>query len=149
MKSYSFSKLVVRSFPTVCDINNPYIFTSDVRVIVNVSEHPYTSEIASLLEARGIRTYFFPLVEEGPDMGLENLLSAVRVLTKEDGEGNKVILHCMGGNNRSRTVAEAFCFHKTGEHFEDEYKGYFNHLLYNSANGHLPCREELEAALLF
>lgn len=149
MKAYSFSKLVVRGYPTSNDINNPYIYSSDVRVVINVSEQEYTKEISSLFAARGIRTYFFPLTEEGPDMGLENIISAVEQLSQEDKAGNKVILHCMCGNNRSRTVAEAFYFHKSGEQFEDEYKGFKNHLLYNSANGHLPSIIELESILRF
>jgi len=147
MKAYSFSKLVVRGYPTVTDINNPYIYSSDVKAVINVSGQDYPKEILSLFATRGIRTYFFPLTEEGPDMGIGNLIAAVKQLEFEDKSGNKVILHCMCGNNRSRTVAEAFYFHKTGEQFEDEYKGFKNHLLYNSANGHLPSVSALETIL--
>ena len=89
----------------------------------------------------------FPLVEEGPDMGLENILAAVRELMKADAAGEKVILHCSFGNNRSRTVAEAFHFKKMGFQLEDEYKGYPNHLAYNCGEGHLPPLSEIEQLL--
>lgn len=54
------------------------------------------------------------LVKEGPDMGLENILAAVRELMKADAAGEKVTMHCSFGNNRSRTVAGAFHFKKMG-----------------------------------
>ena len=59
----------------------------------------------------------------------------------------KAIVHCTCGNNRSRTVVEAFHFAKTGTHLPDEYNGEFNHLLYNVNNGHLPERTILESSL--
>ena len=147
MKSYPFAKLSVTGFPTIADLNNKWIFPLDVKVIVNVSGHDYPKEIASVLNSRGVKTYSFPLVEEGPDMGLENILSAISVLKEADAAGEKVILHCTCGNNRSRTVAEAFCYAKTGEHFADEYKGYQNHLVYNCETGHLPDLATLESLL--
>ena len=77
-------------------------------------------------------------------MGLENILATVRELMKADTTGEKVILHCAFGNNRSRTVAEAFHFKKMGFELEDEYKGYKNHLEYNCGEGHLPPISEVE-----
>ena len=84
---------------------------------------------------------------QGPDMGLENILAAVRELMKADAAGEKVILHCSFGNNRSRTVAEAFHFKRMGFQLEDEYKGYSNHLAYTCGEGHLPPLEEMERIL--
>ena len=81
-------------------------------------------------------------------MGLENILAAVRELMKADATGEKVILHCSFGNNRSRTVAEAFHFKKMGFQLEDEYKGYLNHLAYNCGEGHLPPMAKMKATLL-
>lgn len=46
-----------------------------------------------------------------------------------------------------QTVAEAFYFAKTKSQFEDEYKGYPNHLLFNSAAGHLPSKDKIEQIL--
>ena len=64
-----------------------------------------------------------------------------------DAAEEKVIVHCYCGNNRSRTVVEAFHYAKTGTHLEDEYKGELNHLIYNSKNGHLPEEKVIDAAL--
>ena len=80
-------------------------------------------------------------------MGIKNILSAISVIGKADAAGEKVVVHCVGGNNRSRALVEAYHFAKTGTHYPDEYKGAFNHLLYNSAEGHLPPAEELERIL--
>ena len=138
MKSYPFAKLIVTGFPTMADLNNKWIFPLDVKVIINVSGHEYPKDVAAILSRRGIKTYHFPLVEEGIDMGMDNILSAVKVLQEADSMGEKAVLHCTCGNNRSRTVAEAFCYTKTGELLSDEYKGYMNHLEYNCETGHLP-----------
>ena len=146
MKYYSFANLIVRPFPTMADLINPWIF-GGVQVLINVSGHEYTKDLLKVIEAKGIRWYFFPLKEEVTDMGLENILSAVRELVKADAAGEKVILHCSCGNNRSRTVAEAFHFKKMGYHLEDEYKGYPNHLAYNCGEGHLPRLSEIEELL--
>ncbi len=147
MKSYSFTRLSVTGFPTINDLNNKWIFPLDVKVIINVSGHDYPKAVAAILTQRGIKTYHFPLVEEGPDMGMENILSAIRILKEADEVGDKVILHCTCGNNRSRTVAEAFCYAKTGELLDDEYKGYMNHLVYNCETGHLPDLAKLKGLL--
>ena len=142
MKSYPFANLTVRPYPTLADIANPWIF-GGAQVVVNVSEKPYPKDIAAAMVAKGIETYHFPLVEEGPDMGLTNIEAAVKVLLEADLQGKKTILHCIGGNNRSRTVAECFALAKTGTQFEDEYKGHVNHLAYNCAEGHLKPIEEM------
>ena len=147
MKNYQFAKLVVRGFPTIQEIKNPYIYTSDVRVVINVSEHAYPKEIIAEFESRGIRMFHYPLVEEGPDMGIDNILQAVKTLWEADAAGEKVILHCTCGNNRSRTVAEAFYFAKAKSQFEDEYKGFPNHLIFNCESGHLPSIGEIEQTL--
>ena len=63
-------------------------------------------------------------------------------------DGKKIIVHCDFGNNRSRTLVEAFYYHLFGKHMEDEYKGEINHLVYNSKVGHLPPMEDLEKDLL-
>jgi len=140
MKSYDFSNITVRPFPTVSDLNNPWII-GGIQVIINVSGHDYTDEVKKILSDKGIDSFWFPLVEEGPDMGINNIIKAVKVLQQCDAQEKKVLLHCTCGNNRSRTVAEFFYFLKTGEQFKDEYKGYQNHLIYNIAEGHLPSAE--------
>lgn len=147
MKNYSFSILAVRPFPTIADLNNPWIFGC-IHVIINVSDHEYPKDILKAIEAKGIRWFHFPLVEEGPDMGLENILAAVLELMKADATGEKAILHCSSGNNRSKTVAEAFHFKKMGFQLEDDYRGYLNHLAYNCGEGHLPPMDKMKATLL-
>lgn len=143
---YPFSDIDVRAYPNIHDLDNPYIF-GGVRVIVNVSEHRYPLKMRIKLRRMGIRWYWFPLKEEGKDMGLANMMKALAVLKDADGAHEKVVLHCMCGTNRSRTVAEAFCFMKTGEHFHDEYRNEYNHLQYNCSSGHLPERSALERML--
>lgn len=144
---YPFSDLDVRAYPTVRDLDNPYIF-GNVRVVINVSEHRYPLRMRLKMRRMGLRTYHLPLKEEGCDMGLDNIIAAVKILMDADRCGEKVILHCMCGTNRSRTVAEAFSYAKTGEHFSDGYRGQFNHLKYNSLAGHLPPMDEIEGRLI-
>ena len=147
MKTYSFSNLFVRGFPTLLELNHPYIY-GGVQVIINVSGHEYPKDILETIEAKGIRWYHFPLEEEVADMGVENIIAAVRELIKADTSHEKVVLHCSYGNNRSRTVAEAFHFTKMGFQLEDEYKGYPNHLAYNCGEGYLPPLDKIESVLL-
>lgn len=137
MKSYQFAKVAVMGFPTKSDIENRFIF-GDVAHLINVSGHEYPKDIQTALQEHGISVYYLPLVEEGPDMGFENILKAVDILKNADRNNEKAIVHCTCGNNRSRTVVEAFYYSQTGEHLRDEYKGELNHIIYNSANGHLP-----------
>lgn len=146
MKRYEFADVLVMSMPTVWDVRNKYIF-GGVRHIVNVSGQIYSRDLQKALKDSGVLVHEFPLVEIGPDMGIKNILSAISVIGKADAAGEKVVVHCVGGNNRSRALVEAYHFAKTGTHYPDEYKGAFNHLLYNSAEGHLPPAEELERIL--
>ena len=99
------------------------------------------------LNHRGIRVYNFPLIEESYDMGIANIMKALKVLDQFDRKRTRILINCTGGNNRSRTVAEAFYYMKTGEHLADEYKGYINHLVFNCETGHLPHLCEMEHIL--
>ena len=58
MKYYSFSNLTVHPFPTIADLNNPWIF-GGVQVLINVSCHDYPKEILDAIESKGIRWYHF------------------------------------------------------------------------------------------
>lgn len=144
MRIYSFAKLSVRPFPTLFEINHPYIF-GGVQTVINVSETSYPKEILDAFQSRGIRWYHFPMSEDVIDVDI--LLAAVRQLILSDQSGDKILLHCQWGNNRSRTVAEAFYYVKMGTHFDDEYKKYPNHLIYNCSEGHLLNLEEVERRL--
>ena len=61
------------------------------------------------------------------------------------GKGGDVIKLVMDNDNKS--FIEAFYFMLTGENFHDEYKGEYNHLIYNVKIGHLPLIEDLEIIL--
>lgn len=138
--------LQARSFPTLEELHNPYIY-GRVAIVVNVSERKYPEEILHEFKRMGIRCHHYPLVETPGDMGWTNVLRAVRVLEKADNDGISAVVHCGLGNNRSRVVAEAFYFRKMGFHLEDEYKGCLNHLVFNCQAGHLPRLSEAEARL--
>ena len=143
MKTYVFARIQARPFPTAAELKNPYIY-GHIRYVLNVSDVEYPEEIGKEMNELGIQTYHLPLVETGKDMGLENILKAVRILEKADAEKAPVIVHCGFGNNRSRVVVECFHFRKMGFQLEDEYKGALNHLVYNCEIGLLPAIEDVE-----
>ncbi|MBQ3535891.1 MAG: dual specificity protein phosphatase family protein [Alistipes sp.] len=147
MKIYKFSKISARCFPTIADINNPWIFQEDIGLVINVSQHT-NDDIANILKLKGIKYLHFPLEEEVNDIGWENIKQAIVELLQFDKTGNRIIVHCDFGQHRSRLVIEAFYFAKFGEHFSDEYKGCFNHLIYNCTNNHLPNLDVVENTLL-
>ena len=148
MKSYSFAKVSARGMLTEADYNNKYIFTEDLRNIVNLSE-TQRIERTRFIRERAIPVHNLPLTESGSDMGFRNLLMAVRSLLIIDHFGQRSLVCCDFGVNRSRTVIEAFHDAKMGYHFEDEYKGCLNHLIYNCEAGHLPPLEDVEHELRF
>lgn len=143
MKNYSFALLQARSFPTITEVENPYIY-GRVGVVLNVSLEEHSETLKQAFEKRGIKCFHFPLVETGGNMGLDNILKAIRVLEEANSAGLPAVIHCNWGNNRSRVVAEAFHFRKMGFHLEDGYKGSFNHLAFNCKSGHLPSLPEME-----
>ena len=71
-------------------------------------------------------------------MGWGNILKAVKVLLDNIKNQIPTIVHCIGGNNRSPLVVEAAYFALTGQHLQDEYQGFPNHLIYNMEKGYLP-----------
>ena len=80
-------------------------------------------------------------------MGMSNIVETVKLLQNVDNAGMSSMVHCVGGDNRSRVVCECFHYRKCGLWPEDEYKGYRNHVEYNIATGHLPSLTLIEAAL--
>lgn len=143
MKSYTFAPVSARDYPTVRILDHPYIW-GGVRFCVNLSERPYSPDLASAMAERGIEWVHCPLSEkEGADWwsayaaALPKMLEAVR-------EGKKIVVHCDFGANRSRTLIEAFHYLITGTEYADEYKGEYNHLSYNCKRGHLPELQETE-----
>lgn len=137
MKIYKFAKISARCFPTIADLNNPWIFPADVAVVISVTPH-YESKVVEAMQAKGISFYHFPLEEEVDDIGWENIKKAVAIILKADKEDKRVVVHCDFGQHRSRLVIEASHYAKYGEHFADEYKGFANHLIYDCMSHHLP-----------
>lgn len=143
MRIYTFAKVAARNFPTMSDINNPYIFSQDVRHVINVSENEHPEHITKRLQEKGISAVHIPLKEDVGGMSAERICEAVKLLLKYDRNDERTIVHCDFGNNRSRTVIEAFYYAKFGEHFRDEYKGAFNHLICNCNRTFIINAEEL------
>lgn len=143
MKDYDFVNITVRPFLKLSDVNNPYIF-GETKHVINMCDYR-EPEVIELIHSKGATFNWFPTGEH--PMDAELLLNAVAKLAEYDKDGSHIIVHCMGGNNRSRTVVEAFYFAKLGTHLEDEYKGYPNHLIYNCESGYLPPLKEMEILL--
>lgn len=139
MKNYDFANITVRPFLKLSDVNNPYIY-GDTKHVINMCDYR-EPEVIDLIESKGATFDWFP-TEEQP-MDVNAILQAVAKLFEYDRDGSPIIVHCLGGNNRSRTVVEAYHFAKLGRHLEDEYKGYPNHLLYNCGEGFLPLIKEM------
>ena len=146
MKSYSFAKVSARGYLTEADYNNKYIITDDLKLIINVSVRDFEKPWEFFLK-RDIIARRMPLMEKDGDMGYSTLLEAVRELVHWDEMGMRSIVCCAFGVNRSRAVVEAFHYAKMGFHFEDEYEGFTNHLIYNCESGFLPPIKEVERDL--
>jgi hypothetical protein len=69
MKSYSFSKISARGFLTEADYNNKYIFTEDLKQVINVSEKQFLKD-GSFFRDRDIIDRHMPLKEVEGDMGI-------------------------------------------------------------------------------
>lgn len=143
MKNYEFANITVRPFLKLSDVNNPYIF-GETKHVINMCDYR-EPEVIDLIHSKGGTFDWFP-TEEQP-MDVNAILQAVAKLAEYDKDGTPIIVHCMGGNNRSRTVVEAYHFAKTGTHLEDMYRGYMNHLHYNCESGYLPPIKEMERLL--
>ena len=137
MRFYPFAKIAARCFPTMADLNNPWIFPKEVALVINVSKY-FDPKIAKAIEDKHIEYLHFPLDEEVADIGWNNIKEAVKHLLRYDKEDKRMIVHCDFGQHRSRLVIEAFYYAKYGEHFIDKYKGFDNHLIYDCQTKHLP-----------
>ena len=140
---YDFANITVRPFLKLSDVNNPYIF-GETKHVINMCDYR-EPEVIDLIQSKGATFDWFPTDEEPMDQDM--ILKAVAKLAEYDKDGTPIIVHCMGGNNRSRTVVETYHFAKLGTHFEDEYKGCTNHLIWNCEQGYLPPLSEMEKLL--
>lgn len=140
MKRYDFAKVFTRPRPTVCDLDNKWIF-GGIKCVINVS----TNSTVDLLEEyrrRGIEYHFLPLREEVSDLGWENYKLAVKCLLQQIANDVPTVVHCECGNHRSPLVVEGAYYALYGQQLQDEYKGSPNHLLYDLENSHFPLNTE-------
>ena len=72
-------------------------------------------------------------------MSTSDICRIVKLLLLYDKANEKTVVHCDCGQNRSRTVIEAFYYAKNKKHFEDSYKGYPNHLICNCKRNFITC----------
>ncbi|MBO5780687.1 MAG: dual specificity protein phosphatase family protein [Muribaculaceae bacterium] len=135
MKVYSFANIQARPRPTKSDLNNHWIFGA-TRCVINVSTQ--ATEFEKEYEEKDISYYHFPLQENVSDIGIENLLSVVKVLLRNIKNNTPTIVHCSGGVNRSRSVVEATYYAIRHSHLQDEYKGCYNHLIWNIEHNFVP-----------
>lgn len=140
---YTFANITTRPFMTLSDVNNKWIFR-DTKHVIDVCM-TRASEVVDLIQSKGATFDWFP-TDERP-MNLDMILQAVAKLAEYDKDGSHIVVDCMYGNNRSRTVVEAYHFAKLGTHFEDEYRDCKNHLIWNCQNGYLPPLSEMERLL--
>ncbi len=146
MKNYDFAPISAREYPTAMILDHPYIW-SGVQFCLNVSEKAYSRELEDAMMSHGIEWLHCPVSEDsGADWYL-SLRRGLMALYTAHNAGKKMVVHCDLGNNRSKSFIEAFYFMLTGENFHDEYKGEYNHLIYNVKIGHLPLIEDLEIIL--
>lgn len=143
MKSYTFAPIAAREYPTLQLLDNPYIW-GDVQFCVNLSEKTYSQDLKVAMASYGIEWVHCPVSEESGADWLHSFAVALPKVYRAFKEGKKQIVHCDLGNNRSRSLVEALYFAINRKHFPDEYKGEFNHLIYNCKEGHLPDVSELE-----
>lgn len=147
MKTYTFAKVSARGYLTKADLSNNWIITDDLGLVLNLTERK-DEDTARFLAERDVAYIWFPLKEEAADMGYRAILEAVREMIYYAEQDKRIIVHCNFGNNRSRTVVEAFHFAIMRNHLDDEYKGCQNHLIYNSKSGHLPPMSQIEEDLI-
>lgn len=146
MKAYTFAPISAREYPTLHLLDNPYIW-GGVQFCVNVSEKPYSSDLVKALREHGIEWIYCPVSEDDGALWLDSLMMALPKMLFAYEAGQKQIVHCDFGNNRSRSFVEALYYRIRGEQLADEYKGEFNHLVYNCKIGHLPMLSRTEEVL--
>lgn len=104
-----FAKNVrVRSFVNISDIQNKWIMEG-VKCVVNVSSD-YDEAVCTQLCQMGVAYFWFPMSEQNEDMGIHSIYGALKVLQLYIDRKDAVIIHCFGGNNRSKVVYEALYY---------------------------------------
>jgi len=138
--NYEFH-LSARPYLTSLDISNPWIWKS-CKHVVNVSLKDQPDEIKELIQSKGA-TYDWIPITENEDFDNSQYLSAVaKVLGYcQSSPNDEIIVHCTGGNNRSRLVCEAVIYALTGTWPQDQFEvdgvQYESHTDYNIRKGYL------------
>lgn len=143
MKIYAFAPISACEYPTIKLLDHHYIW-GGVQFSLNVSEKPYSQELEKAMASHGIEWDWSPVLEEDGAQWWDSLERGLRILHSALKAGKRIIVHCDCGNNRSQSFVEAFHYLETGCHLKDEYKGEYNHLIYNCKLGHLPPLEEVQ-----
>lgn len=134
----SINNILVSGYPKPADFLPGAIY-EDYKVVINVSDEFSIKHHDALLNLN-IRSFYFPMGELIPDMGLNSLFGALNVLYLYRNE--KILLHCHAGRNRSPTVYAAYYFMLNNTHLPGN-----NKLLKNSSNNHLPPLYKMEVFL--
>jgi hypothetical protein len=87
--------------------------------IINVSDEWIPGCYATALRC-GIFYHWLPMNECTGEMGINSLFGALQLLHYAEEQNLPVLLHCHAGANRSPTVAHAYYFMRTGQHWQDQ-----------------------------
>lgn len=117
-KDWFVKNVHVRSFLKPSDLQNKWIMDG-IKCVVNVSSD-YDEEVPSELRKRGVSYYWFPMSEQNDDMGLHSIYGALKVLQLFVDRKESVIIHCYGGNNRSKVIYESLYYLNFGEWPNDD-----------------------------
>ena len=149
----SINEEVVHGIPSNRKLKEGDIITIDMVIGYKgyQADAAWTYAVGEISEEKGDLEYrkaqLKRLQEEVVDIGWENVQKAVKTLMLYNSIDKQILVHCDGGNHRSRLVVEAFYFAKFGTHLIDEYKGYENHLIYDCSAGYLPPLNVVEDVL--
>lgn len=108
LKEWFIKNIHVRSFVNLADLQNKWI-VGDIKCVVNVSSD-FNEDVCMQLRQMNIAYHWFPMSEQNKDMGLHSIYGALKVLQRYVDRKEPVIIHCFGGNNRSKVVYEALYF---------------------------------------